>query len=181
MCSSASSDWASRVRRGGQGGPGSGVRRAPVCAGRPASHRGRGHGPLRSACVAGCVGACCGAGYPSLGSWRAARGRGEVRHTSHGREEGGVRGHLAARGGEVLAHRGGAVLRVPAARSPWGCAQRRGPHPWSGGGVRPGAEPTPPPPPPMPGRDRGGGAGGGGGPPPLPSACISNILGYMRK
>ena len=54
----AHSDWASRVRWGGQGGPGSGARWAPLYAGQPACHRGRGQGPLRSAGPAGRGAAC---------------------------------------------------------------------------------------------------------------------------
>ena len=59
-----------------------------------------------------------------------------------------MRGHAAARGGEVMAHRG-AVLRVPAARAPG--------IPAMGGGVCGRGLSRRAPPPPMPGRDRGGG------------------------
>ena len=67
--------------------------------------------------------------------------RTEARHPGHGREEGGVRGHAAARGGEVMAHGGGAVLRLPEAGSPRGPVRRHrsqgsGPSPSPGRSLR---------------------------------------------
>ena len=81
--------------------------RAPVYAGRPAGHRGRAHGSLRYACAAG--------RRRGL-QWRRATparggGRGECRGTLvTGEKRTACRGTLRNRGGEVMAHRGGAVL-----------------------------------------------------------------------
>ena len=76
-------------------------------------------------------------------------------------------GRAAARGGEVMACRSGAALRVLAAGSPRGCAQHRRSQPWAGGVPSCGLSRRPPPPPLVPGWASGGGRGlegeGGGG------------------
>ena len=131
------------------------MRRVPTYAGRPAGHKGQGHGPLRSACAAGRV------GYPSPGSGHAAGGRGKARHAGHGREE-------VRHAGGALLPRGARSWRTGAALS---CESRRLGYPGAarsagdlGGGVS-GRGLSRRAPPPMLGRDRreGGGRGGGRG------------------
>ena len=69
----------------------------------------------------------------------------EARHAGHGREEGGVREHASAQGGEVMAPWSGAILRVLAAGSPRGCAKHSGSQPWEGGVPGRGLSRPPPP------------------------------------
>ena len=124
------------MRWGGQGGPGGGARWAPLYARRPACHRGRGHGPLRSAGPAG-PGVACRS--------RERRGR-----RAGARCSPGGRGH------------GPPEWRCPVGPGGWvapGLCAAPGIPALGGRGARPWAEPTGSPP---PGTKSGPGGGGGG-------------------